>query len=273
MATGAADRDVEYLRTVQYRDSSQLAKRANLHVRYRTAPIAAFDMFASLIEWPTGGRVLDVGTGAGGLWEHVATVAPQGMHLVLSDLSSGMVEEAVGRARATGRFASVEGRVCDARELPFDDQAFDVVVSTYALYHVPQPRDAVRQLARVVTDEGTVGIMTNGPGHLREIERVRVGVFGDRGRIAENHTFTPADAAAMLIEHFGAVSWHRYDDTLRVTDTDHVIGFITSMPVAGTATPDQLRRIRELVLEATTDGVFTVSKDTGALVGRRPLRA
>lgn len=265
-------RDVEYLRTVQYRDSTDLAKRAGLHVRYRTAPTAAFDVFAQLIRWPAGGRVLDVGTGSGSLWEHVAAVAPDGMHLVVSDLSSGMVDEAVERARATHRFASVEGHVCDARHLPFDDATFDVVVSTYALYHVPQPATAVAELARVADGEGTVGIMTNGPGHLRQIEQVRVDVFGDAGRITVNHSFTPRDAAAMLVDHFGEVFWHRYDDELRVTDIDDVVAFITSSPPANTASPEQLEQIRKLVLDATTDGVFVVSKDSGTLLGRRPIR-
>jgi ubiquinone/menaquinone biosynthesis C-methylase UbiE len=269
MSAGDQDRDVDYLRTVQYRDSSQLAKRASLHVRYRTAPVAAFDMFASLIAWPAGGRVLDVGTGAGGLWEHVAAVAPDGLRLVLSDLSAGMVDEAVDRARATGRFASVEGRVCDARDLPFSDAVFDVAVSTYALYHVPEPAKAVAELARVVAPDGTVGIMTNGPGHLREIEAIRVEVFGEVGRYTVNRSFTPGDAAMMLIDHFGEVCWHRYDDALRVTNVDHVLDFITSSPPANSATPEQQRQLHDLVLCSTTDGVFHVSKDTGCLVCRR----
>lgn len=186
----------------------------------------------------------------------------------LGSLSAGMVDEAVDRARATGRFASVEGRVCDARDLPFSNASFDVAVSTYALHHVPGPAKAVAELARVVASDGTVGIMTNGPGHLREIEAIRVEVFGEAGRYTVNRSFAPGDAAMMLIDHFGEVCWHRYDDALRVTNTDHVLDFITSSPPANSATPEQQRQLHELVLRGTTDGVFHVSKDTGCLVCR-----
>jgi SAM-dependent methyltransferase len=267
---GDRDLDVVYLRDVQYRDSTQLAKRANLHVAYRTAPQAAFDWFAGLIEWPANGRVLDVGCGAGYLWEHVAPRSPSGIELTLVDLSAGMVAEAVERATGTGRFASVEGRVVDARWLPFHGESFDVVVSTYALYHVPEPQRAVTELARVVRSDGLVAVMTNGPGHLAEIQRLRVDVYGDAGRYGVNDAFPPPLAAATLVEHFDEARWARYDDTLLVTDADDLLAFVTSTPPANQATPDQLDRLRELIAERSVDGVFTVSKDTGALIARRP---
>lgn len=268
-STGDRDQDVAYLREVQYRDSTQLAKRANLHVEYRTAPQAGFDWFAGLIDWPAGGRVLDVGCGAGYLWEHVAATAPSGIELSLVDLSAGMVAEAVERATRTGCFARVDGRVGDARALPFEDASFDVAVSTYALYHVPEPQLAVAQLARVVRPDGVVAAMTNGPGHLAEIQRLRTDVFGESGRYLVNHSFAPPLAAALLVEHFDDVHWTRYDDTLLVTDADDLLAFVTSTPPASEATPSQLGRLRELIAERSPDGVFTVSKDTGALIGRR----
>ena len=77
------DRDVDYLRDVQYRNSTELAKRANLHVKYRTAPMLAFDWLAAQVDWPHGRSVLDVGCGSGLLWEHVASVAPADMSLTL----------------------------------------------------------------------------------------------------------------------------------------------------------------------------------------------
>ena len=265
------DQDVQYLREVQYRDSTQVAKRANLHVAYRTAPQSGFDWFAPKAEWQPGQSVLDVGCGPGYLWEHIAAIAPEGLRLTLSDLSTGMVDEACARAVATGRFAAVEGRVADARELPFADGTFDVVVSTYALYHVPEPATAVAELARVVSDDGTVAIMTNGPGHLREIQDVRTSVFGERAAYDVNMTFAPALAAGLLIEHFDDVTWSRYDDTLLVTDVDDLLAFMTSSPPATEATSAQVEAMRTISLARMErgGGVFSVSKDTGALICRR----
>ncbi len=266
--TPGFDRDVDYLRNVQYRDSTELAKRANLHVTYRSAPVSGFEFFASLVDWPADGHILDVGCGSGALWSDIAAVVPDGTHLTLTDLSQGMVDEACARATATGRFASVIGRRCDARDLPFDHDAFDAVVSTYALYHVPEPADAVDEIARVVRPDGTVAIMTNGPGHLREIEAIRIEVFGPSARYEVNRAFAPPAATSMLVERFDEVGWHRYDDTLHVTELDDVIAFMESSPPATDATPTQRDRMRALTHAAMHDGTFVVSKDTGAIVCR-----
>lgn len=266
------DRDVTYLRDVQYRDSSQLAKRANLHVRYRTASRSVFEFFVALIDWSSAERVLDVGCGGGSLWVEQAGGLPAGITLSLADISPGMVEEAVRRATDTGQFSDVAGHQCDARHLPFPDGSFDVVVSTYALYHVPEPDTAVAELARVVASDGWVGIATNGPRHLAQLERVREAVFGASARSDVNEAFAPAIAAPMLLEHFDEVAWHRYDDTLLVTDVDDLMAFATSLPPAHRARPDQLEMMRSMFLESMVDGVVEVTKDTGVFVCRRPRR-
>ena len=76
----------------------------------------------------------------------------------------------------------------------------------------------------------------------------------------------------MLIESFGEVAWHRYDDTLRVTEPDDVLAFMTSTPPASEATSDELDELRRLIDRDLVDGVFTVSKDTGTFICRRPNR-
>ncbi len=262
--------DPTYLREVQYRDGSQLAKRAHAHVAYRTAPISGFSLFASLVPWPAGGRVLDVAAGSGLLWGEVAEHDPPGLHLTLTDHSPGMVDEAVARATATGSYASVEGQVCDARALPHDDGSFDVVVSTYARYHMPDPEHVVDELARVVAPDGVVALMTNGPRHLLEFERLRTEVFGAAAVYEVNRTFTPAMAAAALTERFDDVRWRRYDDRLEITDADDAVRFMTSSAPATDATPDEvaeLRRRVEVAMDAA-GGVFHVEKDTGVIVAR-----
>ncbi|MEM8620087.1 MAG: class I SAM-dependent methyltransferase [Actinomycetota bacterium] len=273
MATGADfDNNIDYLRDVQYRDSTELAKRTSLHATYGTAGQDAFSFFIDRMPWPEGGRVLDVGCGPGALWEQVASVGPDGIHLVVCDLSPGMVAEAVGRAQATGRFASVDGRVADAQSLPFDDGSFDAVVSTYALYHVPEPSRAVAEVARLVHDDGVVGIMTNGPGHLRELEAVRVSVFGLAGRYDVNRRFGPDRAAGMLMEVFGGVAWERFDDELHVTVVDDLMAYITSTPPANESSQAQVAELRRRLDDGVRDGVFVVSKHTGAFICRAPRR-
>ncbi len=263
--------DPDHLRTVQYRDGSNLAKRANLHVAYRTAPVSAFELLASAIPWPKDGDVLDVGCGTGLFWGDAAERVKQAgaaLRLTLLDLSPGMVEEATARAGALAPIRSVQGRVADARSLPFDDDSFDLIVSTYALYHVPEPDRALDEMVRVLRPGGRCVIMTNGPGHLAEIEEARVAVFGDEARYEVNDTFSPAIAATELMDRFNEVTWTRYDDTLAVTDLEDVVAFMMSSAPALDADDEEADRLRQLVADRmdASGGVFTVSKHTGFFI-------
>ena len=263
--------DPEYLRSTQYKNSSNLSKRANLHEKYGTSGTTVFQWFSDLVDWSPGGSVLDVGCGLAWLWDAIAPTLPAGLDLTLSDLSPGMIEEAVPRAEATGRYASVRGQVCDARSLPFGDDSFDVVVSTYALYHVPDPLGAVAQMARVLKPGGTMAIITNGPGHLAEIESIAVAVLGSRAEYSSMfNACTPAMMSAALTERFAEVWWRRYDDELHCTDPEDVIAFLLSSPTMNGLTIEEAAQIRQRVFDSFADqgGVFKVKKHTGAIIGR-----
>jgi ubiquinone/menaquinone biosynthesis C-methylase UbiE len=91
-----------------------------------------------------GERVLDVGCGTGGLAiAAAARVGPTGrVHGV--DASPEMV--ARGRHRAARARVSIVLEVAPVEALPFPDRAFDVVLSSLMLHHLPED---VRRLAFV----------------------------------------------------------------------------------------------------------------------------
>ncbi len=50
--------------------------------------------------------------------------------------------------------------VCSAQQLPFADEAFDTVVSTEVLEHVPEPAVALREMRRVAKASGHLVLTT-----------------------------------------------------------------------------------------------------------------
>ena len=148
--SGFAGGDQDYLRDVQYRDSARLAARANLHIKYGTAAMPWFVWVVKQLEWPRAAKVLEVGCGPGWLWVEAPPELPSDLELTLTDLSPGMVNEALARVGESGRFRTVQARAADAQELPFEDASFDVAVANHMLYHVPDPGRAIAELARVL---------------------------------------------------------------------------------------------------------------------------
>ncbi|GAA1727384.1 class I SAM-dependent methyltransferase [Isoptericola hypogeus] len=99
-----------------------------------------------------GDRVLDVAAGTGNA---AIPAALAGADVVASDLAPELLE--VGRRRAEERGAVLRWEVADAHALPFDDAAFDVVLSCVGVMFAPFHQLAAGELLRVVRPGGTIG--------------------------------------------------------------------------------------------------------------------
>jgi SAM-dependent methyltransferase len=261
-----------YLRDVQYRDSSRLAARARLHVKYGTASVAWFPWLATQIDWHPDARVLEVGCGAGWMWAEAAARLPSDLDLTLTDLSTGMVTEAIERVGSLGRYRRTSGRVADAQELPFRSASFDVVVANYVLHHVPDTQRAVAEMARVLRPGGVVVVACVGDGHLAELRQIRREVFGEPWADAITDTFGASAGARVLPASFGHVEWRPYRDRLDCRDPDDVVEYLASTPPVEDASALEHERVVEAVRArfAAGGGRLRVSKDTGLFVCRRP---
>jgi SAM-dependent methyltransferase len=94
-------------------------------------------------------RALDVACGAG---YGTAMLADAGAQAVGVDLD----EQAIAYARS--RHPGPEFAVADIAELPFEDDAFDLVVSFETIEHVPDPERALAELRRVLAADGLLAI-------------------------------------------------------------------------------------------------------------------
>lgn len=268
--TKFAGGDQGYLRMNQYRTPDKLAARANLHVKYRTASIPWHPWLVQQLAWPSGGAVLDVGCGPGGLWADVAGRVPPDIRLTLSDLSRGMVEAALGRMRHVERMQDAVGLIADVQCLPFDNGAHDIVVANHMLYHAPDPAAAVAELARVLRPEGTLVAATNGARHLIELSVVRSEVFDVPLSDPTVEAFGSGSGRPLLEACFEEVEWRVYDDRLHCTDVDDVMAFLVSTPPAENASNEDLQRLLEAVRNrfAAGGGAMDITKDVGVFLAR-----
>jgi SAM-dependent methyltransferase len=113
-----------------------------------------------------GERVLDVACGTGRLALDLAHAVGPGGNVVGVDLSAAMVDAARRRVAAHGIGNAVFERM-DAEALALPDASFDVVVCALGLMYMPDPRQALREMARVLRTGG----------------RIAVVVWGDRRRV------------------------------------------------------------------------------------------
>lgn len=101
-----------------------------------------------------GVSVLDVAAGTGNA---SIPAAERGARVTASDLTPELLE--AGRRRAESNGLELDWVPADAESLPFEDGAFDVVMSSIGAMFAPYHQDVADELARVCRPGGTIGML------------------------------------------------------------------------------------------------------------------
>jgi ubiquinone/menaquinone biosynthesis C-methylase UbiE len=204
-------------------------------------------------------RSLEIGAGTGYFTLNLlqAGVIEEG---VATDISPGMLEELETSAEKLG--LAVDTACCDAAELPYADDSFDIVFGHAVLHHLPDLDAAFAEFRRVLRPGGRI-VFCGEPSHhgdrlagfpkraalaaapsWRRIMRVgpREDEFGGADEAAEHglehvvdvHAFTPAQ-----LEGFAARNGF---ESVRVTGEELVAGWFgwANRTLESTANPVQI---------------------------------
>ena len=257
----------DHLRTDQYRDSGKLRARIALHERFSTNKYGWQRWVFDHLNLPENARVLELGCGAGALWDGNRSRIPAGWEIVLSDFSHGMLLDA--KRSLTGIAGSFSHAVADAEAIPFADASFDCVVANHMLYHVPSVEDAIAEIHRVLKPRGRLFAATNGRNHLREMWNLVAEFDAQAARIPEpdvHDHFGLETGLPLLSQRFPCVVLHRYDDALVITEAGPLVAYLTSA-LAGPRLlldADDLDQFRAFVGDRIArDGCIRVTKHTG----------
>jgi ubiquinone/menaquinone biosynthesis C-methylase UbiE len=98
-------------------------------------------------------RSLEIGAGTGYFTLNLMQEGVIGS-ATCTDISSGMLEALERNAAALS--LDVETAACDAAELPFEDESFDLLLGHAVLHHLPDLERAFAEFHRVLTPGGTL---------------------------------------------------------------------------------------------------------------------
>lgn len=120
------------------------------------------------IDLRAGERVLDVAAGNGNV---SLAAARRFAHVTSTDFVDTLLDR--GRERAAAERLAVSFQRADAEDLPFADNSFDVVLSTFGVMFTPNQEKAARELSRAVRRGGRIGLANWTPsGFIGQVFKV-----------------------------------------------------------------------------------------------------
>ena len=239
----------------QYATSSRLQTRISIHEKYSRNKQPFGEWIVSHYHLQPGEKVLELGCGTGSMWQNVAL--PDGCHVTMTDLSSGMLET----ARHNTVHLGAAYAVCDAMAIPYKDASFDVVIANMMLYHVPDIQKALMEIRRVMKPEGRFFAATAGEHGAVEAVLEMMGLPSTL-----NHRFTVQNGKEQLSAHFKHVNCQRRDDALDVTNLGDLIAYLRSMQGMTVLADISDVQLLDVFRSNMVDGVLTLPKDYGLFI-------
>ena len=269
--------DQSYLTGSQYKDSSNLNARINLHKAYTQAEHDWQPWVFERLKLKMGQRVLECGCGPGDLWRTNLDQIPERCHITLTDLSEGMV--AAAKANLSESEHHFEFQPLNIETLPFEDNSFDLIVANHMLYHVPDIPKAIGEVMRVLKPNGRFVAATNGDNHMKELSEIGQELFHDVAELNDTRLkqlgqqmldFRLENGIDFLEERFSQVDLHIYESSLMVTETAPLIRFVLSMVGIDQSPPEGVveKLTAYLDEQIASKGHVYITKETGLFVSK-----
>ena len=183
------------------------------------------------------GDVLDLGTGTALIPIELCRQDHE-CRVMAVDLAVSMLELARYNVEAGGMIERITLAQVDAKKMGYDRGAFDVVISNSIIHHIPQPLSCLREMVRVVAEDGLLFIRDlMRPEDKETLEELVVAYTGKESEYSQKLFRDSLHAALSLDEIRELVASLGFEpDSVKATSDRHWTW--TAVKLAGVMSPE-----------------------------------
>jgi ubiquinone/menaquinone biosynthesis C-methylase UbiE len=210
----------------QYKDGKNLNTRISLYQKYSTNSVNYSDWLQTNYDFFEGCKILEFGSGTGKDWKDNIDSLPEGVELILSDFSSGMVDEL---RQKYGNRDNVQVMQLDIQNANIKSNSIDFVIANSMLYHVPDIDKAISEMARILKDDGVFYAATSGDKGIFNFFKEHLKNISSDITLPHEVSFNLQNGSAYLEKYFTNVKINKYYNGLEVKNANDLVDFLYSM--------------------------------------------
>lgn len=230
------DRVIDIIRVInaeknileQYRNSSNLVKRINIHSKFSVNKIGWYKWLMDKFKFDSNMKVLELGCGNGLMWSNYIKEVPENCEIMLTDFSEGMLNDT--KINLNEYIDKFQFKLVDAHNIPFKDGSFDIVIADHMLFYCNDREKVFKEVRRVLKKGGYFYCSTVGASHMKELDVLLKNFDKNlvRSEFDISAEFGLENGESQLNESFQQVKRYDYEDSLIVTESEPLVQYVYS---------------------------------------------
>lgn len=211
----------------QYKNDKNLNLRSNLH-SYNINKIDWDQWCFNNMEFPSQGKVLELGCGTGKFWVKNKDYIKEDLDICVSDFSKSMLKIAEENLKEVNHDFTFKD--INAECIPFDDCTFDVVIGQHMIYFVPDIEKALKEIKRVLVPGGKFYVTANSKISMSELNEIVEKFDAGSGLNSNGYStrFELENGEEILEKYFRKIDVDVLDGRIIVYDPEPVVSYKAS---------------------------------------------
>jgi ubiquinone/menaquinone biosynthesis C-methylase UbiE len=212
----------------QYSSSKKYEARICLSRKFKTNPKSKYEWIFDHFPKQENLNVLELGCGTGLFWLANRNNIVKSWTITLSDYSDGMLETT--RDSLSRLDYNFKYEILNAENIQYSDDTFDIVLANNMLYHIQDRDNAIKNINRILKNDGIFIASTMGKNDLFELHNHLYTFLeskNNRFKFKE-FAFSLDNGMEQLAKHFKDIVMEKYENKLIINEADAIVNYYLS---------------------------------------------